>query len=234
MALGLGGLPSRVSATLTDFTDFGYGGLKASWDIFGGPNFLPVFTYATGTPGNPMINTLSPLTLRATVTTWTPGPPQPQNQQAIGPTGSNFEAPGDRELFYTYFGNVNWDISGTTGGLWPGAVLQVKIIPSGNPFDPNDPTFVNVNTALQNVRLNGVAPTATNYDLTTSVGTWTWEGLNIASGSNYAFTWTTGTHVAIDAVQLQVIPEPGTLGLLALAAGSLLVLRRKRRGVNVE
>lgn len=210
--------PTRVSATLLDFTDYELGGTTASWDIFYGANYLPVFTFDTGTVGNPIINSLEPLTLRATVTTWMAGPPAPHRQQATGPIGNDNQIPGDREQFYTFFGNVNWDITETWDASWNTFVFQARVATGSN-------------TSMASVLFNGLAPTQSGFDTVTGVGTWRWDGLSLADDSTYALTWNTGTHTGLDAFQIQagVIPEPSTWALIALAGVAWIFRRRFRR-----
>ncbi len=217
-AASLVATPRCAEAVLTDFTDYGLSSINASWDIFYGANYLPVFSFASGTAGNPILNTLDTVSLRATVTTWTAGPPMPSNQQATGPIGTDNMIPGDREQFYTFFGNVAWDITDTTDALWNSFVFQAKVSTGSN-------------TSLSNVLFNGLTATSSSFNETTSVGTWRWDSLNLASGSNYALTWATGTHTGIDAYQIQagVIPEPSVYALLTLTAGFLLFRKLRRR-----
>lgn len=60
---------------------------------------------------------------------------------------------------------------------------------------------------------------------------WTWSGLNLANGSDFAFSIGSGSdHISIDALQLSnmtAVPEPSAFGLMAAALGGF-VLRRSR------
>lgn len=206
----------RATATLADFADFQLGGVTASWDIFYGSNYLPVFQFQTGTAGNPIINSPEELTLRATVTTWQAGPPMPSNQQASGPIGSDSSVPGNREQFYTFFaGNINWDITGEASATLNSVVFQARILTGSN-------------TSISNLAFNNISPTAMAFDSGTGVGTWQWTGLTLSSGDAYSFTWNTGTHTGFDAFQIQtgVVPEPTTWALLLIAGAAALARRR--------
>lgn len=57
---------------------------------------------------------------------------------------------------------------------------------------------------------------------------WTWSNLNIAAGQNFSITAAgLPDHVSIDAVQVGSVPEASTSILGALAAGAMLVRRRR-------
>lgn len=219
----LGVVVPQAEATLANFTDYGLSSVKASWDIFYGANYLSVFEFESGTVGNPILNSVDPLELRATVTTWMPGPPGPSTQQATGPIGQGglmAGVPGDREEFYTFFaGNINWDISGTVPVTWETFVLQMNVSTgSGSP--------------VTNVQFNGTAATSSSFDSLTGYGVWEWSGLSLSGGDSFSVTWNTGTHTGFDAFQIQagVVPEPGVWALLAVAVLGLVFRRVLRPG----
>ncbi|GAB4173252.1 MAG: hypothetical protein Fur0032_12850 [Terrimicrobiaceae bacterium] len=223
-SLGIMGLVPQAGATLTNFTDYGLSSVKASWDIFYGANYLPVFEFEAGTAGNPILNYVDPLELRATVTTWMPGPPSPATQQATGPIGSGglmAGVPGDREQFYTFFaGNIDWDITGTVPEAWETFVFQMNVSAGSG-------------SSVTNVRLNGAEATSSSFDSGTGYGVWQWSGVGLGVGDSFSVTWNTGTHTGFDAFQIQagVVPEPGVWAMIAIAGLGLVgkrILRSRR------
>jgi hypothetical protein len=211
-------------ADLAGFTNHNLGGTTASWDIYYGPNYLPVFTFSTGTVGNPIVNSPGELDLVANVTSWQPGPPIPANGQATGPIDSNGSTiPGNREQFYTFFGSIAWNVAGLNTTAMDTFTFQVGI-ESGS------------GGSLTNMTLNGIAPSSTGFDSGSGIGFWTWTGLGIAADSNFSLYWNTGNHIGLDAFQIQsdailtAVPEPSVtaFGIGASVLALALLGRRKR------
>jgi len=208
-------------AVLTGFTDYALGGTTASWDIFYGSNYQPVFNFPTGTAGNPILNSTEELNLNVVVNSYIPGPPTPSRKQATGPIDTDGSTiPGNRDQFYTFFSDVaTWSILGYATGAMDTLIFQIAEI---------DVSAL----SMTNVMLNGSAVTPTFND-TTDVGTFTWSGLGLSSGDSFNITWNTNTHQSYDAFQIQtdvvVVPEPTAAGLLVASLGVWLIRRRQWR-----
>ena len=218
VATALGSTLVSSQATLLNFDDHALGGTTASWDIFYGGNYLPSFSYQTGTTGNPILDSPSNLTLNMQVVGFKPSFPSPN--YATGPLDSDGgTVPGNHEEFYTFFSsNGAWSINMTTLGEVDHIVFQIQEIDVDA-------------SALSAVFLNGIAGSMT-FDTSTDVSTWEWTGLNLDAGSNVSLTWTTGQHASFDAFQLQVdaqaVPEPTVAALMVCSAAALVLRRRVR------
>lgn len=59
---------------------------------------------------------------------------------------------------------------------------------------------------------------------------WTWTGLSLAPGSNFSLGITSPAagHVSIDALRVDVVPEPSTYALIGLAGVGFALARRRR------
>lgn len=204
-------------AVLTNFTDFNYGGNTASWDIFYGANYLPTFTFATGTVGNPS-DTAQAINLVAVNPGYVAGN---FGTYATGPLDSNGSTiPGNRELFYTFFANpVKFTITGLVTGTELDNIAFQALVGIGS------------NGSITNVSLNNVA--AATSGITSGVNFWTWNDLNLTQGSRFTLTFETNVqHIAFDAFQIQtdttVVPEPSTYALIVIGLALVLVRFRKR------
>jgi len=218
------GLTSSLHADLSNFTDYQLGGVSASFDIWYGDNYLQQFSYDSGTAGNPLLGSQSTITLIADVPNWVDSgpasPAAPQFGNATGPIGSGglqAGVPGNREQFYTLWGNpVDFSIAGATETPWETVALQLN------------------GSAISNPLLNGLAPTSFTYDEDSEYGVAMWQGLGYAQGTNYSLNWSAGgQHHAYDALQLQAgpqaIPEPATIALVLLGAAVFTFYRLRRR-----
>jgi hypothetical protein len=135
--------------------------------------------------------------------------------------------PGTTDQFYTFFGATSWTISGTASVAIDKLAFQIRMSPPASSSGATSTTFYSP-------LLNGVGATAqltaTGLDADPDgfaaqgfdIVQWNWSGLNIAAGETFSLTFANpagGYHVAIDsmAVDVQAVPEPSTLALIALA-----------------
>jgi len=212
-ALAASALSSQAASI--NFTNYNLGGVTASWDVFAGGNRLPSWSFSTADAGNSIQGYAGDLALVATVPGYTAGNFMSYSTGPIDSDGSTI--PGDRQMFYTLFGAVNWTVSAVAQEAMTTVVLQVQ-------------NYAGSAGGVSNMTLNGI--TATGTTDAALVTTYAWEGLNIAAGDALNVAWSTATaHSVFDGFQLQTgtgaIPEPSAL---LLVGGSVLgmAFRRKR------
>jgi len=206
---------SLSHAALTNFTDYNLGGTTASWDIFYGPNYEPVFNFTTGTPSNPLDSDYDEeFTLTASVT-----------GTATGPAGPTPPAPGNREYFYTFFAtSVKFTIWGMVGEgeTLDNFALQILQASGGQ-------------GGISNIQFNGAYADVSGVN-GSSVQYWTWGDLGLQAGESFKISFEMNTeHSNLDAVQIQMdaqaIPEPSTSLLLGIGTAFALWNTRRRAGM---
>ena len=194
---------SFAHATSTGLTNLS--GTYAHWDSFASATF----TNAAAGAGNGFSSAgLSQLA--------TGGPP-------FGP-----QSGGD--LFYSFVTPTSWSLSASTDFEISALTLQIKLSTTNtayfNPLLSFGETTGLLGTASPAVFADNVGGFGDEY-----VITYTWSGLAIGADQPFTigFTASSGSHVAVDGVSIQAVPEPGTWASLSLGAGLLFAGRRWMR-----
>jgi hypothetical protein len=135
------------------------------------------------------------------------------------------------DLLYTSNTATSWTVSGSTAFEVTALTLQIKSSATGSYiFAPTLSYGINsgivANTTSSPIAADNVGGLGQEY-----VVTYTFTGLNIAANQEFSFAFTgfASSHVAVDAVAVNAVPEPGTWASLVMGLGLLAGSRRFMR-----
>jgi hypothetical protein len=226
--------PARADFMFTSFPTFRPGAVT-----FGGNYQIPsTGTYINLQNGHAYMKKISSSNYRLTVRLYNPaGPPHPINN-IYTISGRYSSGPNSGKIYGRYI-----QVTGQPPAGHPYFYQKGQSVPGANPgAHTYSGGFSGINAALTApgvkyvfIGFNITAPTAPNYS-GTLVGSKTQYGVygfmelryNPTNGYTYIVGWEYS--LSAGAITTEIIPEPGTLGLTALAMGvaGIVAMRRKR------
>jgi hypothetical protein len=134
------------------------------------------------------------------------------------------------DLFYSSTTATSWTVSGSTAFEVTALTLQIKSSATGallfTPLLSYGSTTGVTGTASSPVIADNVGGLGQEY-----VVTYTFTGLDIAPSQEFNFTFSgfADSHVAVDAIAINAVPEPSTWASIAMGLGLLVGSRRFMR-----